>query len=275
MTRVKWTPTALPLVLALWAAACGGDDGHGDASVDTGTMDGTTIVDGGRTDSGTPGDAGLDSAVPDAAPPSCTGDCDPREGAPCGDAGVCALVADAPMCAEALGTKAAGATCEAVSDCLPGLACFMRAGGGVCADVCCPSDGVCPGDQHCTGAGILVDGTETEWWSCVGLRTCDVLRPAEACERGEGCYIVSTEGDTDCLRAGAGEAGADCVDQNDCASGYFCAGVTVGTCARICEIGATSGPRACPDGEGNCQAYPYSPEGTGVCTRATSAMMFR
>jgi hypothetical protein len=234
--------------------------------MDSGMMDSTVIIDDGGMDSALPSDAGVDASTADSAVPSCTGDCDPREGAACGDAGVCALSGEAPVCT-VVGTKAAGASCEAVDDCLPGLGCFMRAGGGVCAAVCCPGEATCPTDERCTGSGILVDGTETEWWSCVGTRTCDVLQPMDACERGEGCYIVSPEGDTDCLRAGAGEAGADCVDQNDCAAGYFCAGVTGGTCARICEIGASTGPRACPDGEGNCQAYPYSPEGTGVCTR--------
>ena len=89
--------------------------------------------------------------------------------------------------------------------------------------------------------------------------------------RGEGCYIVSPEGDTDCLRGGAGESGAACVEQNDCAAGYHCGGVTDLTCARICEIGATSGEGACPPTEGNCQAYPYSPDGSGVCTRDTTS----
>ncbi len=273
MTRVKWTQTALSLVLVVMTG-CGGDDTIG-PPIDSSIVDGTTIIDGGSMDSGIAMDAGADAAPVDSGAPTCSGDCDPREGAACGDAGACALAGEAPLCAETLGTKAAGASCEAVDDCLPGLACFMRAGSGVCADVCCPNEETCPEGQRCSGAGILVDGTETEWWSCVGPRMCDVLDPMEACERGEGCYIVSPEGDTDCLRAGSGEAGASCVEQNDCAGGYFCAGVTDGTCARICEIGSTSGPRACPDGEGNCQAYPYSPPGTGVCTPAAMGAMFR
>jgi len=259
------------VILAASALACG-DGGPPPPPVDSGVTDSTTIVDGGDMDTSPMADSGSDSMGPDATLPTCSGDCDPRGMAECGaDAGVCALAAATPSCEMTVGTKAAGASCEVATDCLPGLACFAHRGGGVCAEVCCPTDGACGDDQRCTGTGILVDGIETDWWSCVGTRVCDVLDPADMCERGEGCYIVSPEGDTDCLRGGAGESGAACVEQNDCAAGYHCGGVTDLTCARICEIGATSGEGACPPTEGNCQAYPYSPDGSGVCTRDTTS----
>jgi hypothetical protein len=268
---VKSTPLTW-IGISLFVALVGCGDEAPPPPTDSGVADTTVIVDGGRADTGFPSDASTDASVPDALPPTCSGDCDPRLAEACDDAGVCTLSASAPVCETTVGTKAEGASCELVTDCLPGFACFARRGGGVCARVCCPADGSSCGEERCTGSGSLVDGTETEWWSCVGPRTCDVLDASDDCEAGEGCYIVTPAGETDCLRAGEGEGGSDCVNQNDCTAGYFCAGVTGGTCSRICEIGATSGEGSCRPGEGNCQAYPYSPAGSGVCTRDTTSM---
>ncbi|MBW2461625.1 MAG: hypothetical protein JRH11_08250 [Deltaproteobacteria bacterium] len=246
-------------------AACS-DDPVPPPPMDSGVRDSTTIVDGGDPDTTVPMDAGADASPPDAAPATCAGDCTPTDAATCGDAGVCTLSAALPMCLPEVGTKVAGATCESTLDCLPGLACFARGAEAICAQVCCPSDAVeaCPSPETCTGSGVLVDDSITGWWSCVGVRSCDVLDPAEVCEADEGCYIVSPDADTNCLRAGPQEVGQPCARQNDCSSGLFCS--AGGECLRICAIGTTSGDGACPAAEGGCQAYPHSPDGSGICT---------
>lgn len=260
-------PASLLVVLAisLLAAACS-DDGTDPPPTDSGVRDSTTIVDGGDPDTSVPMDAGADAMLPDAAPPTCSGDCVPSGDGGCGDGGVCTLSAAEPMCVVEVGTKVAGANCESTIDCLPGLGCFARGSEAICAHVCCPSDdiGTCPGIETCSGSGVLVDGTATDWWSCVGARSCDVLAQPSGCEADEGCYIVSPDAETNCLRAGTQEVAEPCARQNDCSPGLFCS--AGGECLRICDIGATSGDAVCPSAEGLCQAYPHSPDGSGVCT---------
>jgi hypothetical protein len=88
-----------------------------------------------------------------------------------------------------------------------------------------------------------------------------------ACEPTEGCYIVSSMGDTDCREAGAAGVADPCVEPNDCEAGLTCAGFFEMTCARICSLDADT----CPSDEGRCVAYAQSPEGTGLCTVEMSA----
>jgi hypothetical protein len=260
---------ALPLVASL-ALGCGSDD-DGPPPDDGGRRD-ALVVDGGPEPDGSVASdgGGLDGAV-DAGFVGCSrGACDPSVGV-CGDAGVCVLDESAPRCVDVgmEGELGKGEACMTPDDCARGLACVMRRGGGVCAALCCPDESATCGDltERCAGTGTLVDGTPTDWWTCVGPRTCDVLEPDATCDPGEGCYIVSSSRDTDCRRAGALDVGDACVMQEDCGPGLFCLiGAPMPTCARICAIGATSGPRACPSGEGSCIAYAYSPDGTGICT---------
>jgi hypothetical protein len=159
-----------------------------------------------------------------------------------------------------------GSACRDVADCGEGLACFDTGAGGVCGRPCCPS-GIesCPGGQTCTGAGVLIDTTTTLWWRCVEPRSCDLWEEG-ACAPGDACYVVSEMGDTECLRAGDGTVGASCSAQNDCAAGHVCTGATPErrSCRLLCRLSA--GASACPIDEGNCQAYPHTPEGSGICT---------
>jgi hypothetical protein len=172
------------------------------------------------------------------------------------------------MCAEppAAAIEKGGA-CTSSEECAPGLACFRRGDGGVCGQPCCPGRAeVCEGETTCNGPGVLVDGNDSEWASCIGPRACQPLAPGETCEPGEGCYIVSSTGDTDCRRAGAADVGDPCAEQSDCAPGLFCAGLSSPTCVRICSLGDAGTGATCPSGEGNCRAYSHSPPGTGLCT---------
>jgi hypothetical protein len=187
----------------------------------------------------------------------------------CGvDAGLCALRTSAPATCEsrvdARGHE--GDACRTASDCLDMLGCFAIAGGGGrCMRVCCPSaDGICGPVAHCGGPAVLVSGDTSVWGRCVPPRSCDVLTGL-SCDPGEGCYIVSDRADTDCRAAGAGAAGAACSQPNDCAPGFVCTGLGTSRCVRMCGLGDAGTP-ACSSHEGVCQAYPYSPPGTGVCT---------
>jgi hypothetical protein len=221
-------------------------------------------------------DGSLADASADAAPLACmSGNCDPREpSTTCDGAEVCALVGGEPTCVPStgVGTGLEGTTCTASADCAPGLACIRYGDGAECAAVCCPSDAAtCGSDMRCSIVGGLAEGGSTDWWHCIGPRPCDVFNPSDKCEPEEGCYIVSAEGDTDCLLAGTGGVGESCAEQNDCAAGLFCGGLVERTCSRICGV---SGDPTCPDGEGSCVVYAHSPVGTGICTVETS-MMFR
>jgi hypothetical protein len=154
-------------------------------------------------------------------------------------------------------------------DCMPGLACFATdtAGVGVCGRVCCPGDATgCVGDLFCAGSGILIDATQTSWGRCLPSRSCDVLDPQAVCEEREGCYVIDTQGNTECRVAGLGGAGDPCYEQQDCQSGFFCGGIgALRQCVRICAIGGID----CPIDEGVCVAQAHSPAGSGFCVLTT------
>jgi len=188
-------------------------------------------------------------------------ECDPRLRRDCGESS-CVLSAATPACGVA-GEQIAGATCTSATDCARGLGCFQRQGQGECAPVCCPGDGVCDEGQTCAAPSVLVDGALTAWGRCTAPRPCSIFESGEMCEPGEACYIVSATGETDCRIAGSGQTGAYCSEQNDCAPGFFCGGLTGSACVRICE---RAGTRAtCLTDEGDCVVYAHSPPGTGLC----------
>ena len=263
-------PLVLLALLTLTATACN-DGGPGDGP-DAGMRRDATIVDAPMGDGGPDGGVARDGgSAPDAAGASCSsGVCDPRADGECGARDYCVFIGGVPTCASDVGTAEPGEACMTSQECAAGLACFQRLGRGVCARVCCPGDDTaCATPTRCVGSAALVDGSSTDWWHCVGPRPCDPLDPAEVCEAEEGCYIIAVDGATDCRRAGDGAAGDPCGEQNDCAPGLFCGGVTERTCSRICRLG-DAGPGDCPSGEGVCVAYSHSPAGTGICTPATA-----
>ena len=268
---MKWTRNVFLFSLFVGALACGDAGGDAPPIPDGGTFRDATVVDGAWLMDASPRDAGgrADAgAAADAGGPSCGWtECDPLEDTCDGDTS-CRLTVDGTMCAEPGTTAIAeGGACTSSDECAPGLDCFRRGDGGVCGRPCCPGrDDVCDGETSCNGPGVLVDGTDSEWWSCVPARACQPLAAGEACEPGEGCYIVSSTGDTDCRRAGAADVGDSCAEQSDCAPGLFCAGLSSPTCVRICSLGDAGTGATCPSGEGSCRAYSHSPPGTGLCT---------
>lgn len=243
--------------LVVVALACGDDDASFDASLRDAVSD-TPVLDapvGDASDADSGSDAGMDSGMTE-----CRGSCDPIEGT-CSD-GSCVLAGASPMCVEEPGTLEEGTPCESDAACAPGLACFLKRELGVCGRICCPSSDGCLTGERCGGTGILVSGVETSFRECLPPRPCNVLS-ADACEPMEACYVVSSEGDTDCRRAGDAELGEACMEPNDCAPGLLCAGFFEQTCQRVCELGEEGSCRA---GEGMCIAYAQSPPGTGICT---------
>ena len=237
---------------------CGDDDGVPDAGRDA-SVD-ALVLDAPVGDA-LPSDAGSDAGV-DSGMPECRGSCNPIEASCEGDSPVCVLAARTPMCVVEAGELEEGTPCESDAACGPGLACFLKRELGVCGRICCPSADTCEADERCGGTGYLVSGAETSWRECLPPRPCNVLSTTE-CEPMEACYVVSSEGDTDCRRAGDATLGESCIEPNDCAPGLVCAGFFEQTCQKICELGASGSCRA---DEGACVAYAQSPPGTGICT---------
>ncbi len=258
-------PVSLALALALAAAMAGCDGGptvmDGGVIMDARVRDASGLLDGGVSEAGPALDA---SSRVDASVPRCVSACDPRSGDGCGSAGRCVLSASEPTCVAMPGALAPGSDCTDTTECAPGAACFEVEGVGRCQRICCPGDeSACDVEESCSGSGRLVDGAETEWGRCLPSRSCDVLDAAADCEAREGCYIVGSDGQTECRYAGAGGPGDPCVAQQDCGPGFFCGGVDPARrCRRICDARNDD----CPIDEGRCVVQAHSPDGSGICT---------
>lgn len=266
-SRRSSTAFVVSLAAALVAAGCAGTivDDVSPPIFDAGTRDAFLVTEAGpiRTD----GDVARDASLPgtDSGAPACPmSSCDPRTNDGCLLEMVCRPVASGAECAVLTGSGAAGAPCMSSEDCGPSLACFRHGMVGACGRVCCVGAADCAAPERCVADRALWDGSTTAWGECVAPRACDVLHPREVCDTGDGCYIVSASGETDCRPAGAAVEGADCVEPNDCAPGLFCGGLGRRTCARICAI-PQGGGAACPT-PAVCRAYTYSPAGTGICS---------
>ncbi|MGE0784423.1 MAG: hypothetical protein AB7S26_01955 [Sandaracinaceae bacterium] len=250
-----------------------------------GCDDGAPRMDGGRPRDATVGDAFLLDSGPaydaTAADGGSVGDgstiwtcdvstCDPRSGVGCEPGLSCVLREDAPACVDDPGALAPGYDCMDNADCAAGAACFLLpGGGGRCERICCPGDpNACDTGARCGGSGRLIDGRDTSWGRCLPERQCRVLESGSDCESREGCYIIDSDGTTECRVAGMGVAGDRCMMQEDCQAGFFCGGLGgIRSCRRICDINRP----ACPIDEGRCVAQTYSPTGTGICMLETAA----
>lgn len=220
---------------------------------------------------------GVGSLVGGAGGTFCTSSgCMPTEIESCNAGLKCVLQSQTPTCISppAASDGNVGESCSAANQCRPGLACFSEgnAGQGRCRKICCPySTTACGGTQRCAGTGRLVGAPEiqTAWGGCLDHVVCDLLDAVNSCggnASGEGCYIVSSEGRSTCLRKGSGGAGSSCMAQNECAPGFVCAGLGDPRCVRVCAL---NDPQSCPAEEGSCQPQIYSPNGTGICTRGS------
>lgn len=263
--------SALVAGLATLIACVADAGGDRPPSPDGGPADLGPLPEAGPVDLG----VGLDGApsIEDAgAPTECATDvCDPRSAVACDDEEVraCRIAPTGPLCGGAIGTGAELAPCAQSADCKPGLECFATADGGRCQRVCCgvASATGCGLLGRCSTGARLVDGTRAPggWGRCVEPRVCDVLDPLTGCDPGEACAIVSGSGEVDCRIVGDAGVGEGCASVGDCAPGLFCAGLVERTCRRICAL-SDAGAGSCPEGEGVCRAYPYSPPGTGICS---------
>lgn len=222
----------------------------------------------------------VDAATPpDAAPPStdtsspsvCAGTCDPTDATSCAPGEVCVLDGAEPRCVTTAGVLARGMPCVTVSDCRGGLGCFRAASGavqGVCDVPCCPGDtGTCSGVSLCGGERTLVDGTATSFGRCVNPQTCSLLDSA-SCHAGEGCYVLSADGATECRTAGTIAEGQTCDTASSCAPGLLCVGLDQRVCVRVCAI--ADGDADCATGE-RCQRQAYTPYDAGVCVMTQAA----
>lgn len=253
------------LYLSLLAlAACDGAVPVPDGSIerDSAVSDGGGLLDGGPSDGSLASDAGF----PDGGGPICDiAVCDPRDMTSCAT-GSCSLRSGEPACADGTmpGVLGPESVCSDVGECGLGLACFNTMTGGICARPCCPGELIgCAVGSRCGGAGVLVDGTATGWGRCLDLRSCALLRPYEACEEREGCYLLDGSRMTECRIAGAGGPGDSCSVQEDCQAGFFCGGLATSLqCTRICAVTGDD----CPPEEGDCVQPAHTPEGVGLCT---------
>lgn len=260
--------TSIFLLMLVTVCACENDPDDLDAGrMDASMPDAQVVLDateffpdsgdvGPASDANYPSDVGADTPAE-----RCPGACRPDEGS-CRDLEACVLWTATPECVPFGGSLSVGSPCEETDQCMAGLACFAGDGGGVCGRVCCRADPTsCEGDDVCSGSGMLVDGTMTEFGSCGPSRTCSLLNPA-SCGEGEGCYLIE-EGEADCRPAGSVGVGEACEGPSDCLPGLGCVGAFNKQCARNCRIGA---PDACPPAEGECRAFADSPEGAGLCS---------
>ena len=158
-----------------------------------------------------------------------------------------------------------GDPCESSLECLPGLGCFEQEGttGGTCEAFCCGLvSGECEPGFRCE-VGPTVEGDQGSWGRCVETTECDLLAPHDACAEGEGCYVISGDGATDCMIAGVLPVGADCEFVGDCEPGSLCTGRVEPTCVPLCNL---EGFDICSEGE-RCRGYAHTqPSGAGLCT---------
>lgn len=218
---------------------------------------------------------GIDAGAADAGPPSMCPSlmCDPRSPRPCSatPSSACLLKNDGPVCVSTVGHGREGDSCVLDGDCGSSLACFATRTGGRCARVCCAQDAFSCGapPARCEAPSTLVGSGTSMWGRCVPApRPCDVLAQ-DMCDPGEGCYIVSGIGETDCRPVGHIALGETCVNNNDCATELVCTGVGTKKCAQICDMAVSTSCDSLPGTV--CRTYAYSPAGTGVCTMPVSS----
>lgn len=252
------------LTVAVVSAGC--DDRSGDA--DAGRDSGVRLPDAARIDTGvpTPTDAGggSDSGTPGTCGP--TGPCSVSSPTSCGAGMACLMVGGGgnpwmTVCA-ASGVLGQGETCDpaAANQCQEGFQCFSN----VCQKICCSNSDCDPGVlcqqlADTNGAGLCTPGDGCE------------ITDADACDDGEGCLPVGSEGDTACstLIATPGAAGESCMFSNGCVPAHGCAG-DPGLCRAFCDPAVT--PTTCASGFMCSQlAAEGTPiPGVGVCVPMTT-----
>lgn len=252
--------------ILLAAGVVGCEDDNSDESLDAPNADaGPENLSGARVGTASWNGSDLDDIPPTVCP---TDECDP-DSQNCAN-GTCTLRDDATVCLPALGTVQEGQSCTGSAQCDVGLACFETSTGNRCQRICCPGDdSFCAEEEKCGGSGQLLEGTETLTWGyCTPVRReCDVFDYEATCELGEACYVVSAQGETACLRAGAAQVGDSCgykgeAIQNTCAPTMVC--LAGKTCQRLCGL-ADESEHTCDADEGECVLTGFTPQNVGLC----------
>jgi hypothetical protein len=210
-------------------ASAGDDASTGGGSKDSGTG-------GGDTDGTTPD---IDAASCVKAPPSNMCGVAPQCGCPIGETCDVRDNMGDVQCISA-GTAGQGKSCTTTAGCALGLTC----GDGACRPYCPAgtADGAACGIMGTTTC--LYAGTPAIPNFHVCRIACDLVNPS-ACDPTPaggtlapvGCD-VDDKGNTDCVTAGAGTAGATCDGTNLCAPSYVCVntGMT-SVCKKWCKVG--------------------------------------
>ena len=158
-------------------------------------------------------------------------------------------------------TFAGGTTygaCGPNGECPKGSGCFSDGTSSACYPFCtdahlgCPPGGIC---------AYGIEGSDT-LYLCAPYDDCDVVGGSAGCNTGEGCYLVSEQGDGFCITNGTGATGTPCTSTLDCQAGNICADPGNGNvCIKLCD---NSHP--CPAGTGTtCYTDVGLPAGIGAC----------
>lgn len=244
-----WIVVGAGLLVPLASCARGGNDRTDTDSgvtipMDTGVSDTgvTAPVDTGVTrppDSGVVRDTGVDPSCSETPcrllPPQC--------GCPGGQG--CYITGATTRECGTPGPEREGQSCSGVTACQIGHLCI-----GATASFCarfCNSDADCPGGP---GSLCLIELNDGMGGTIPNATLCSVhCTPTSGagCPSGMGCAVFE-ESDgamrtfTQCRPAGSGTRGSSCVDEEDCAAGYFCGDPGTGNeCIRLCTV-SSGGP---------------------------------
>ena len=227
---------------------------------------------GGGAGAGGRGPSLLDAGGPPPTPPDgeelCpSGICNYQSQSGCAPVLACRPVIEGdgsvvPGCVAA-GNRLAGESCEAWTDCGPGLLCAE----GVCRRLCCGGDWSPCGEEESCIRDLSVPVNDTTVRSgaslCYPVGACDVLDPSScADEEGRTCQIVDARGKVACAPEGIGQVGDFCSTTTPCMGGFAC---VAQSCRRLCRM-IEGGEPACPADEGTCVHFTRDPPGVGECT---------
>jgi hypothetical protein len=176
----------------------------------------------------------------------------------------CSAGDNGPSCFTA-GALAAGEVCTTETDCVAGTTCAPYFGTAVCMKFCdgqhpCPSAEACYIDVQDRQVPPQLIGH-----ACG--QACSLLGQ-DCIYGGQGCYYNPrlkdlSDGEGECVGAGAAVQGQSCVAANDCAAGFICvsgSGSSSPICAKLCD--RTGADPKCDSG--SCQPLMGETK-TGIC----------
>ncbi len=183
----------------------------------------------------------------------------------CNQGEACYPAEDKYICLEA-GDKNAGEPCNAINDCVAGVACIDTGDGYLCWKVCSDNSdcngGTCTDTQlgyslcseygdPCQGkkAGDTCQGGYCIEFNNGGLECkseCPKVGSNESCGNNESCYPINNY--KICLLSGTKEAGEVCEVPNDCVAGATCIDAGDGyLCWKVCSDNSDCNGGTCTD----------------------------